>query len=676
VVTRAVFGIADLLACSSALLRMGEDAACMEDVAADVVTCLRETFIDKDTGESALPLARFYVTRRTDQLEPELQDFARAAGTDARAGVDVTCLTLLATAGEATVWNDRHASVSHKAIPLPSVEVLHRSPMVAQLIGQLGLDPRHIVHPDPALLRDLSQKTYNVFYVADALDSPYVPAQESFVVPYGIRSVVGFGGLLPNGSLFAIILFSRIAIPALAVDGFAAIALAVKIAILPLQHRVFTHDRRNADTLDQVALREAQLETALTLLEARASVVEPEAQRLEQEARDADERAAALEATNRALELSEARKTAIVEGALDCVIGMDASGRITEFNHTAEGTFGYRREEVVGELLGDTLVPFDMRERHRQGLATLLATGQASILDRRMEVNALRRGGEEFPVELLITQVAHAEPPLFTGYLRDLTGARQASAELIASRERLARIARTLQASFLPAVLPEVAGLDLSAAFHAMGEGYEVGGDFYDVFRLDDSRWAFTLGDVCGKGSEAAVVTALARYTIRAAAMQDPQAAFVLETLNRAINEQYPTMFCTVVYVVVDIETGSVELALGGHPHPLLLRPDGVVSEVGASGLLLGPFEHWTGSTTTFTLQEGELLLLYSDGVTEARSGESFYGDARLASILGRAAGLDASAAVALIEADVLRFGDALFDDVAVLAVRRAMLER
>jgi PAS domain S-box-containing protein len=121
------------------------------------------------------------------------------------------------------------------------------------------------------------------------------------------------------------------------------------------------------------------------------------------------------------LRRSEARKTAILDSALDCIVTIDHEGGITEFNPAAERTFGYRREEVVGKHLADVLIPPSLREQHRQGLARYLATGEGEVLGKRVEMTAVRANGEEFPVELAITRIPLEGPPSFTGYLRDIT---------------------------------------------------------------------------------------------------------------------------------------------------------------------------------------------------------------------------------------------------------------
>ena len=485
------------------------------------------------------------------------------------------------------------------------------------------------------------------------------------MIPYGIRSVVGFGGVLPGGMLFVIVLFSTVPIPAPAADAFAAIALSTKFALLAhVGGPTFVGQPAPARSRSKQAaltteVTDSKIATLLQLLDARALVVEREAQRLELEAARAEEHAAELAASKAALEMSEARKTAILEGALDCIIGMDADGRITDFNHAAETTFGYDRREAAGQVLAELLIPQSMRERHRLGLADHLLTGQGPVIGRRIEVNALRRDGSEFPVEVTITQIAGTGPPQFSGSLRDISHRRLADAELATNRERLAHIARTLQTSFLPPNLPAIDGIDLAAAFRASGDGYEVGGDYYDAFELGRGQWALTLGDVCGKGSDAAVITALSRYTVRAAAMRNQHPASVLATLNAAVHRQHPDTYSTAVYLVLDPTSGEIELALGGHPHPVLLDPAGR-SPWWAPGSLLGPLEGWTCTEETLTLSEGDTLILYSDGLTDARAGQEFYGDARLLEVLRSCRGLSAESLVTRIETDVVDFAGSL----------------
>ncbi|HVE62478.1 MAG TPA: hypothetical protein VNB94_01565 [Mycobacteriales bacterium] len=213
-------------------------AATMEQAAGEVVHRL---FVDfSGPGDAAeCVLVRFYLTVPYAELDAGRQDFARGVLGDTAPWPELPCLTLLASAGVEPAWNDAALSQHHRAIPLPSPETVAKSPMIAQLLSQLGLELSSLLSPDPEVIIDLDQRQYNVFHVAEAVGSPYVPAQADFVVPYGVRSAVGFGGMLPSGEMFALVLFSRVPISRATADLLRTIALNVKVAILPLVGRTF-----------------------------------------------------------------------------------------------------------------------------------------------------------------------------------------------------------------------------------------------------------------------------------------------------------------------------------------------------------------------------------------------------------------------------------------------------
>lgn len=221
----------DMALCGRALRTAGKGAASMEEAAGRVTSYLYEELTDPE-GNRANVLARFYKTHPFAGLEEGLQEFAsRQAGGEL--APDTRCLTLLSTFGEETAWCSRHRSRSHRTIPLPSAQAVEQAPMIAQLVRQLGLDVSLVVRPAPELLVDQHQHSFNVFYVEEAAGSPYIPAQADFVEPYGVRSVLGFGGLLPNGDLYAVILFVRVTVPRPTAQMFQPLALATKLAILP-----------------------------------------------------------------------------------------------------------------------------------------------------------------------------------------------------------------------------------------------------------------------------------------------------------------------------------------------------------------------------------------------------------------------------------------------------------
>ncbi len=227
------FLLQDMAGCGSSLRKLGDGASSMAEVADRTVRFLYDSFKDPETGSSACALVRFFKTHPYQDLDDGLQDFAQGILGAAPESATMPCLTLLATAGDRPEWSELDQSQGHRAIPLSSEQMVEQSPMIAQLIKQLGLDVSIVLQPNPALLVDIEQRTFNVFHVPDALGSPYVPAQEQFVAPFGIQSVLGFGGMLPSGNLFATILFSKVKIPRSTAEMFKTLALNIKVAILP-----------------------------------------------------------------------------------------------------------------------------------------------------------------------------------------------------------------------------------------------------------------------------------------------------------------------------------------------------------------------------------------------------------------------------------------------------------
>src|SRR4051794_10848384 len=183
------------------------------------------------------------------------------------------------------------------------------------------------------------------------------------------------------------------------------------------------------------------------------------------------------------------------------------------------------------------------------------------------------------------------------------------------------RIAHTLQAELLPSRLPAIPGASVAVRYRAAGELNEVGGDFYDVFQRRDGDWALVIGDVSGKGAEAAAVTALARHTLRTASLQPAAPTDLLATLNDALLAQRAgSEFCTVCVATLARADGGggtrLRLSLGGPPPALVLRADGTVEAHGEPGTLVGVFADPVFSEVSVELAPGDLVLLYTDGVT------------------------------------------------------------
>ena len=240
-------------------------------------------------------------------------------------------------------------------------------------------------------------------------------------------------------------------------------------------------------------------------------------------------------------------------------------------------------------------------------------------------------------------------------------------------RQRSA-IARTLQSSLLPPVLPEIAGVESAALYRAAGEGTDVGGDFYDLFTVADDQWIAVIGDVCGKGAEAAAVTALARYTIRTAAVRRRSPAAILRWLNDAMMRQdLEGRFCTIACVHLDTSRPEIRVtvACGGHPPALLRRADGEVRDVGPPGTLLGLVPDPEIEDEQAELTAGDALVLFTDGITDARAPERMLEPEHLHDALRAIPAGSAQRIVEQLAAlAVGKEGLPPRDDIAVLALR------
>jgi len=254
-----------------------------------------------------------------------------------------------------------------------------------------------------------------------------------------------------------------------------------------------------------------------------------------------------------------------------------------------------------------------------------------------------------------------------------------------------AQVARTLQEGLLPSRLPEVPGVEVGLCYLSAGE-VDVGGDFYDLFETSmvgqnstsepSSSWVVVIGDVSGKGAEAAAVLALARYTIRALAMRESHPSDVLTGLNEAMlrqrREHGDHKFCTATYARLEMNEGNtkggaqVTVCCGGHPPPFVLKAGGSIHKVGEPGRAIGVFDDMNLTEQEASLAPGDALVLYTDGVVEARSPDGlFFGEERLVALLRSSVALDASTIASRIEKAVLNFqGQAPRDDIAVLVLR------
>jgi serine phosphatase RsbU (regulator of sigma subunit)/DNA-binding response OmpR family regulator len=279
-----------------------------------------------------------------------------------------------------------------------------------------------------------------------------------------------------------------------------------------------------------------------------------------------------------------------------------------------------------------------------------------------------------------VLRITFAPAVTLTDELRDLVlavGERGAQAlERAQLYEDERAIATTLQASLLPATLPDIPHIELGVRYAAGFRGMLVGGDFYDFAARPDD-WIVVIGDACGQGAAAAALTSLARHTVRAVAPYVSSPAAILRVVHDAVEAEtregavtFLTAICLQLRPAASGTTGT--LAIGGHPKPLLVDADGRVEAIGRSGRLLGVIAPGTHPETEFTLAPGAMLVLYTDGVTEARRGTDLFGDERLletVSALARAGASAQDVADGILDA-CTRHAENPADDIAVLVLR------
>jgi serine phosphatase RsbU (regulator of sigma subunit) len=366
---------------------------------------------------------------------------------------------------------------------------------------------------------------------------------------------------------------------------------------------------------------------------------------------------------------------AAVEGGLDGMVVVSSGGTMIASNHQfqqmwpiPEEVIASGSDEAALQSVLDKLVdPDGFLARVRELYADRSRSGRDELL---------LRDGRVFDRYGTSLRDDDGNDVGWAWYFRDVTEERAAARAALEASDRFAALARTLQETLLPPHMPQVAGIEVAARHLPAGSGGELVGDFYDVFQTGRSTWGVVMGDVCGKGVEAAKITALARYTLRAAAIEHRSPKQVLDLLNSAMLHQHPDSerFITAAYATLQQRRGlvAVRISSAGHPPALLRRPGGAVEAVDAPGQILGVFDSPQLVDRRRDLRPGDALVLYTDGVLEARRDGEQYGDQRLHELL---AGLpdDASAAqiAEAVEQEVLAFGGRdPSDDIAVLVLR------
>ena len=361
----------------------------------------------------------------------------------------------------------------------------------------------------------------------------------------------------------------------------------------------------------------------------------------------------------RLVELTPLARGAVVEHMVDGVLVVDAFGRLTDANPAAAALLATSRASLVGRRIDDVLEgPTSLGQDGRTLVALPHEAGDRRTFELRRD--PLQDVGGRAAGELVI--------------LHDVTDrlrVEETLAELLVERSR---VAAALQQSLTPGELPPMPGVEAEGRYEPAGDGHEIGGDFFDVFPLEHGTWGVVLGDVSGKGAEAAAVTAMARYTLRALATASHPPSRTLARLNaQLLGATDDERHATLAYAVVRPrgETVEVTVSLAGHHPPLVARRDGSVGPVGELGTVLALLDTGEWYDATVVLGPGDLLCLFTDGLVEARRGQEMFGSERVERLLDRLRGRSvAEVADELVDAPRRFHAPALSHELAVLLLR------
>ncbi|RCG30363.1 GAF domain-containing protein [Sphaerisporangium album] len=666
------FSLSDMVRCGARLRRLGDEAASLDEAARSMVDYLRDNLVDPVTGEPECVLARLFVSRRYADLTPEAQ---RVADEQLPAGPtdgDLRCLNLIATRGDTPEWDDLTLSRHHLAIPMTSAEAVTRAPMLRALISHLGLDVEATVRGDERAHGD----RFDVFHVPDATGSPLsgLPRGSS-PADHGARSVLGFGGTLPGGEIFALVLFSRVPVSTETARMFRSVAVSVRLGLLGHLDDAST----GAGSAREQALTE--------LLEVLETSAQQQAAHLENLVTDLSETQRVLrdqehrlrEETSVVETLHEVGRTLAAELDLQVIV-QRACDAATTLTGAAFGSFFYNVEDMSGEsyllyvLSGvprETFARFPM-PRNTQvfdhtfrglGILRLDDVKQDARYGRNAPYHGMPQGHLDVRSYLAVPVISpsgkvlggfffgHPQTGMFTARHERLAAGVAAQAAVAMDNARLYQQQRDaaveLQRTLLPP-LQEADGLTTAWRYLPAAQGTEVGGDWVDLVPLGDGRTAFVVGDVMGKGIQAAAVMGQMRTAVRAYAIMGLPPGQMLRRLDALLGDVDTKRLVTCTFAVHDPVARTLTIANAGHLPPLLRGPDGETRHAdGKIGPPLGVvcFDY---EEETVPFPAGSQLLLYTDGLVERRNELIDNGMATLARAWGSVE--DPSAAEALCE--------------------------
>ncbi|MGZ8192319.1 MAG: PAS domain S-box protein [Methylobacter sp.] len=378
---------------------------------------------------------------------------------------------------------------------------------------------------------------------------------------------------------------------------------------------------------------------------------------------------------------SEKRTRLIIESSLSAIVIMNSYGIIIDWNHQSEKMFGWLRMEAIWRRLDELIIPLRFRSAHRQGLKDFLYSGKGPFLNRQIEHVALRRDGSEFPVEFSVSPLKLGNAYIFSGFIHDITARKAAERQIRQAQVNLAiaqseiKIAHQIQASLLPSAPIksehfEITGFCLPA--------HQVGGDYFDYFFRNKDHLDMVIADVSGHSVGPALFMVEARSAIRTQASGTGTPSQTLMILNNFLFKDLDKadFFITLFYLQYDITTHQLSFANAGHPPPLLLSPfQSECRQLDADGLILGIRENVVFEEKTTSLSQGDLILFYTDGLTEAENVQGeFFGIKRVSEIFIHYAPQGPQAIIDALLEQLKQFcqSESFKDDVTLMIFKRS----
>ncbi len=642
-------------------------------------------------------LVRAYATTTLEALPGPERAYVQARSPGELTG-DTTCLALLGTTGAVASWNDRRQSANHLVLPLVDHSQVEQMPMIAGLLAQLGVDVHALTAGHPDVMVASEDGSCQVFYVREASASPLIPAQD-FVRDHGIVSAIGFGGGLPTGEVFAVVMFCTVEVPQETADLFELVALAVRLARLDmLALPLFTGTPRSAPALDdltvlqsRVAFTQALLSTYEQIASTQVETVRTALARARYDAARATAMAAVAQGLTDVRSLQDVAEVLLREGSP--AVGADAlSIAIVNDAGTAVDI------TISGDVASDVAATFARIPLDDRLPTTFTArTGRVVILQ---DISLVDHGYADLDAAASATQMqSMVSVPMWSGdrlmgaltcgwhstysfddsalELMVALAAQTAQAlERSRLRERERAHSEALQRSLLTRT-PEPDHCEIVARYEAAEQVAQVGGDWYDSFLQQDGATVLVIGDVIGHDTAAAAAMGQLRGLLRGIGWYSGSApADLLCSVDAAMEGLL--VQTTASCVVARLEQTEDERERGithlrwsnaGHPPPVALNPDGssLVLSGAAPDLLLGIDRDTPRVESVVTLDRGSTVLLYTDGLVERRGEHLDAGLERLRALLEELAHLSLAE---LCDSLLERLRPGAEDDIALLAVR------